>query len=326
VAITVASVIPLYNGAEFIEEAIRSVVAQTDPVDEIIVVDDGSTDNGPEIVSSLSESYPITFLRQTNSGQSSARNAAINHTSCTHVAFLDQDDVWYDNHISLLKKPFVKNKVQNLALAYGNLNQIDRAGRMILHCCLDMVPAPQPKTSLQQCLEHDLFILPSASLVLKEAIQAVGMFDERLSGYEDDDLFTRMFSATYGSIYVNRPVTKWRIYESSTSFSKRMANSRMIYFKKQLELYPDVPILELSWSRDVIGPRFMRLAHNDFVRATRARDLTTIEGAWADVEEIAPVMKRGTRRRVRLVSPIVRFLYRNRLYRRARRLAQYAIF
>ena len=325
-AITVASVIPLYNGAEFIEEAIRSVVAQTDPVDEIIVVDDGSTDNGPEIVSSLSESYPITFLRQTNSGQSSARNAAINHTSCTHVAFLDQDDVWYDNHISLLKKPFVKNKVQNLALAYGNLNQIDRAGRMILHCCLDMVPAPQPKTSLRQCLEHDLFILPSASLVLKEAIQAVGMFDERLSGYEDDDLFTRMFSATYGSIYVNRPVTKWRIYESSTSFSKRMANSRMIYFKKQLELYPDVPILELSWSRDVIGPRFMRLAHNDFVRATRARDLTTIERAWADVEEIAPVMKRGTRRRVRLVSPIVRFLYRNRLYRRARRLAQYAIF
>jgi glycosyltransferase involved in cell wall biosynthesis len=90
VVITVAAVIPLYNGGEFIEEAIRSVAAQTDPVDEIIVVNDGSTDNGPEIVRSLLNSFPITFLQQPNAGQSAARNAAINHTSCTHVAFLDQ--------------------------------------------------------------------------------------------------------------------------------------------------------------------------------------------------------------------------------------------
>jgi glycosyltransferase involved in cell wall biosynthesis len=63
VVITVAAVIPLYNGGEFIEEAIRSVAAQTDPVDEIIVVNDGSTDNGPEIVRSLLSSYLITFCR-----------------------------------------------------------------------------------------------------------------------------------------------------------------------------------------------------------------------------------------------------------------------
>ena len=255
---TVAAVIPLYNGGEFIEEAVRSVVAQTDPVDQIIVVDDGSTDNGPEIVDSLCKSFPIIFLRQPNAGQSAARNAAINHSSCTHIAFLDQDDAWYNDHISVLKGQFLNNEEHNLALVYGNLNQIDRAGRMILHSCLDMVPSPQPKTSLRQCLEHDMFILPSASLVSKDAIKTVGMFDERLSGYEDDDLFTRLFSATYGSIYINRPVTKWRLYGSSTSFSPRMARSRMIYFKKQLELYPDDPAIDLNWSREVIGPRFMR--------------------------------------------------------------------
>jgi glycosyltransferase involved in cell wall biosynthesis len=324
VVITVAAVIPLYNGAEFIEEAITSVAAQTDPVDEIIVVNDGSTDNGPEIVRSLLNSYPITVLQQPNAGQSAARNAAINHTSCTHVAFLDQDDIWYHNHISVLKKPFLKGKMPNLALVYGNLNQIDRAGRMILQRCLDVVPTPQPKTSLRQCLEHDMFIVPSACLVSKEAIKVVGMFDERLSGYEDDDLFTRMFSASYDSVYINAPVTKWRLYASSTSFSDRMAKSRMIYFRKHLELHPYDPAFELHWGRDIIGPRFMRLAHNDFVKATRSRDLAEIERAWADVEEIAPVMKIGTRRRVRLISPMVRFLYRNRLYRRARLLARYA--
>ena len=179
--ITVAAVIPLYNGAEFIEEAIRSVTAQTDPVDEIIVVNDGSTDNGPEIVRSLLNSYPMTFLQQPNAGQSAARNAAINHTSCTHVAFLDQDDIWYSNHVSVLKQPFLKSKLPNLALVYGNINQIDRAGRMVFQRFLDTVPTPQPKTTLQQCLEHDMFIVPSASLVSTEAIKAVGMFDERLS-------------------------------------------------------------------------------------------------------------------------------------------------
>ena len=322
--ITVAAVIPLYNGAEFIEEAIRSVAAQTDPVDEIIVVNDGSTDNGPEIVRSLQDSYPITFLQQSNAGQSSARNAAINHTSCTHIAFLDQDDIWYSDHISVLKKPFLKGKMPNLALVYGNLNQIDRTGRMVFQRCLDSVPTPQPKTSLQQCLEHDMFILPSASLVLKEAIKAVGMFDERLSGYEDDDLFTRMFSACYDSVYINKSVTKWRLYASSTSFSHRMARSRMIYFKKHIESYPFDPAFDTHWSRDVIGPRFMRLAYNDFVQATRFHDLAKIERAWAEVEVISSVMRSGTRRRVRFISPFVRFLYQNGLRRRARLLSQYA--
>jgi glycosyltransferase involved in cell wall biosynthesis len=324
VVITVAAVIPLYNGAAFIEEAIRSVAAQTDPVDEIIVVNDGSADNGPEIVRSLLNSYAITFLQQANGGQSSARNAAINHTSCTHVAFLDQDDIWYENHIRILKKPFLDSDTQNLALVYGNLDQIDRAGRMILRCCLDSVPTAHPKTSLRQCLEHDMFILPSASLVSKEAIKAVGMFDERLSGYEDDDLFIRMFSAAYDSVYINRAVTKWRIYGSSTSFSPRMARSRMIYFKKHVEAYPYDPAVDTHWSRDVIGPRFMRLAYNDFVQATRSRDLAKIERAWADVETIGGVMREGTQRRLRLLSPIVRFLYQNGLRRRARLLSRYA--
>ncbi len=195
---------------------------------------------------------------------------------------------------------------------------------MILHCCLDLVPSTHPKTSLRQCLERDMFILPSASLVSKDAIKAVGMFDERLSGYEDDDLFTRLFSATYDSVYVNRPVTKWRIYSSSTSFSHRMAKSRMTYFKKQLELYPDDPGIDLNWSREVIGPRFMQLVYNDFVQTTRLRDVPKMDRAWTDVETVASVMKEGTRRRVRFLSPIVRFLYKNGLRRRARLLSRRA--
>jgi GT2 family glycosyltransferase len=66
--VSIAAVIPLYNGSEFIEEAIKSVFAQTEPVDEIVVVDDGSQDDGPEIVERLTRLHPITLLRKPNGG------------------------------------------------------------------------------------------------------------------------------------------------------------------------------------------------------------------------------------------------------------------
>ena len=199
--VTVAAVIPLYNGVKFIEEAIRSVLSQTEPVDEIIVVDDGSTDDGPELVHRLSGLGPITILKKPNGGQSSARNLAIKYSRCSHIAFLDQDDAWYEDHIEILKRPFVSGSVRRLALVYGNLDHVDRAGRMLTYCILDEIPSPHPKTSIRQYLETDLFILPSASIVSRDAVLDVGLFDERLSGYEDDDLFLRMYIHGYRSVF-----------------------------------------------------------------------------------------------------------------------------
>jgi glycosyltransferase involved in cell wall biosynthesis len=323
--IDVAAVIPLYNGADFIEEAIRSVAMQTVPVDETIVVDDGSTDNGPEIVEGLSKSHQMTLLRKPNGGQSSARNFAITRTKCSHIALLDQDDIWYEDHIEQLRRPFLEDRAHNLATVYGNLDHIDKNGRMITHCYLDNISTKHPKTSLQQCLEHDLFILPSASLISNQAIKSVGLFDERLSGYEDDDLFIRMFSAGFRSIYINSAVTKWRLYSSSTSYGPIMRKSRMIYFKKLLESYPDDPVIGLSWGHDVIAPRFMRIAYDQFKEATRSRDLSILESSWAEIQEIAPAMKPGIRRHMRRVAPVIPFLYRNNFGRTARRLARYAI-
>ncbi len=323
--VSVAAVIPLYNGSKFIEEAIRSVFAQTAPVDELIVVDDGSKDDGPEIVERLSKSHPITRLRKPNGGQSSARNFAINHTHCSHIAFLDQDDVWYEDHIERLKEPFIEGKTRKLAVVYGNLDQIDRKGSMIAHNVLDLVPTPQPKTTLQQCLEHDMFMLPSASLVSKEAIEAVGFFDEGLIGYEDDDLFIRMFSAGYRSVYLKDVVTKWRIYSSSTSFSPTMARSRLAYFKKQIAAHPDDPGFGVFWTRDIIGPRFMRLVLNEFIKSTKSRDSAGLKASLADAQEIAPIMNGRTRRRMRRSAPIMRALCQAHFYGWARSMARRAM-
>jgi glycosyltransferase involved in cell wall biosynthesis len=90
-AATTSVVIALYNGAAFIAEAIESVRSQTRPVDEIIVVDDGSGDAGPDIVAAMDD---VTLLRQPNAGPSAARNAGLAQATGDYIAVLDADDLW----------------------------------------------------------------------------------------------------------------------------------------------------------------------------------------------------------------------------------------
>jgi glycosyltransferase involved in cell wall biosynthesis len=295
--ISIAAIIPLYNGAPFIRESLESVLHQTDPADEVIVVDDGSTDDGPEIVKEIAKFHSIHLISRPNGGIAACQS--------THIALLDQDDLWYEHHLAILKQPFVRGRVRNLGLVYGNLDQIDRAGRMIKHCCLDSAVS-NPKTSLLNCLMQDMFILPGAPLFTKEAFERVGRFDERLSGYEDDDLYLRMFSGGIRSVFLSRqPVTKWRVYSGSTSFSPRMAKSRMIYFHKLVETYQDDPRMNLFWARDVIAPRFYGNVRSEFIEGLRKRDRARMLQAWRDIQEVLPFMRKRTQRRMRLVSPLI---------------------
>ncbi|MDI4657613.1 glycosyltransferase family 2 protein [Xanthobacter autotrophicus] len=303
--ITVSAVIPLYNGAPFIREALDSVLSQTEPADEIIVVDDGSTDDGPAIVEELALHHPITLLRKPNGGQSSARNLAIRHTSCSHVAFLDQDDAWYEEHLEILKRPFTQGNARRLGLVYGNLDQVDRKGRLVQQCCLDENVSPQPKRSLRDCLRHDMFILPGATLASKQAMIDAGLFDERLSGYEDDDLFVRMFALGVGIVYLNVAVTRWRIYAGSTSYSPRMARSRTVYFHKLVELFPDEPRIAFFPTRDAIGPHFLGLLTGEFIAASRSGDSERLRQAWEDIQQVVSVMAPKVRRRMGWVRPII---------------------
>ncbi|MCZ2341844.1 MAG: glycosyltransferase family 2 protein [Bacteroidales bacterium] len=88
----VSVVIPCYNGAEYLAETIRSVLAQTVAVHEIIVVDDGSTDTSADLAESFG--HPVRVIRQTNQGESVARNRGIEEAISPWVAFVDADDLW----------------------------------------------------------------------------------------------------------------------------------------------------------------------------------------------------------------------------------------
>src|SRR5581483_8329043 len=240
---SIAAIIPLYNGARFIKAALESVFAQTRKPDEIIVVDDGSTDDGPAIVKAMQQDHPqIVLLTQSNGGQGAARNAGVAQAKSDLIAFLDQDDVWYPHHLAELEKRLIAPSPLPTAYAYSNLDQVDIDGRMFCHRCLDMLPPRESRRpTLMDYLSRDLMILPGASLIRKSVIEEIGGFDERLRGYEDDDLFLRIFRAGYRGIYIDEPLTKWCIHPASASFDLDMARSRLIYFEKLLVQFPDEP-------------------------------------------------------------------------------------
>lgn len=124
---TVAAVIPTYNSAHLIRRALDSVVAQTRPVDEIIVVDDGSTDNTEEVVKAYAG---VRYIRQENSGAAIARNNGIFAAQSEWIAFLDADDEWLPDKILRLTEA-----AGDYGVAYSNY-WIEESGRRTLTRCI----------------------------------------------------------------------------------------------------------------------------------------------------------------------------------------------
>lgn len=111
----VAVIIPLFNGEAWIEETLNSVYSQNQPPTKVIVVDDGSTDKSREIVTSH---FPSTrLLPNIGKGSSSARNVGIKNSDSTHLAFLDQDDLWHPSHLERLCEIFQRNPNANCVIA-----------------------------------------------------------------------------------------------------------------------------------------------------------------------------------------------------------------
>src|SRR6185312_13252601 len=248
-----------------------SVERQTLMPRELIIVDDGSTDGSGAIVEALDSDIPIRLLKKDNGGQSSARNHGIRNSTGELVALLDQDDIWYPRHLERLAGPFLENRYPPLGWTYSNLD-FTANGRIISVGYVTTVGVEHPKRSLVRCLGEDMHILPSASLISREAFDRVGGFDERLSGYEDDDLFLRLFCLGYGNVFVDEPLSQWRQHATNAGRSPRMAKSRMVYMRKLIDGFPDDQIVHHNYVRDIIAPRFAGLIIDQYRHAVAMSD------------------------------------------------------
>ncbi len=115
-------ILPVYNGAHVIGEAIESVLAQTEPDWELIIIDDGSVDHTREVLQPYAVNGKIQIIFQQNSGVSAARNAGAKRAKGAYFAFLDADDVWYPNHLAVMRDLIEKYPTAGL---YGTFTRTE---------------------------------------------------------------------------------------------------------------------------------------------------------------------------------------------------------
>ncbi len=305
----VSAILPVFNGRQFLPGAVRSVLAQSLPPCELIVVDDGSTDGSLEELASLPPApFPVRVLRQANAGQSAARNAAAREATGDYLAFLDQDDTWHPRHLEELAAPLAAD--HGVGWAYCDFDEMDLGGNLVTRAFLRARGVTHPKRTIYECVESDLMVLPSASVMRRAAFEQAGGFDEALSGYEDDDLFVRVFRLGWDHVFVDRPLLRFRIHTDSSSTSARFLDSRLRYAAKLAAILPDDPRMFRYYVSDAIAPRFFLTSLDDYVRSCSARDWEGARLALQSVNHFASLRRRSLRLRWKLL-----WIQRPRLFR-----------
>jgi glycosyltransferase involved in cell wall biosynthesis len=219
---SIAVVIPMYNGATHLRKAIESVLAQTMPPQEIILIDDGSRDDSLAIA----QSYPgLRVISQKNAGVSATRNRGVSMTSAAWIAFLDQDDYWAPNKLERqIETIRASPEIDVCVVGKRNVAQVGTTDEYrILEA-----DYPPPSQKVASELYRRLRFPPSCVLIRRTALLEVGGFVPVATPCEDWDLWLRMEQA--GAIFAScrEPLTFYRCHtEMVSSNGPRMYQGEM---------------------------------------------------------------------------------------------------
>ncbi len=210
----VSVLIPAFNAERFIAQTLRSATAQTWPRTEIIVVDDGSTDETLAVARRFA-SRQVSIVTQKNRGAAAARNAAFDLSQGEYIQWLDADDVLAPDKIATQLGAVNDSSTKRTLLsgAWGHfLYRVRRA---------KFVPSPlwadlTPLEWLLRKMEHDTYMQTATWLVSRELTETAGPWDTRLLGDDDGEYFCRVLSASDGIHFVNNARTYYRISGSGS--------------------------------------------------------------------------------------------------------------
>ncbi|MCL4352877.1 MAG: glycosyltransferase [Patescibacteria group bacterium] len=230
-------VIPVYNGQDYIIQAIESVNKQTYKPNKIIVVDDGSTDKTPALIKRLRKSNQTLFyLRKRRGGPSSARNVGIKYSNAEFIAFLDADDVWESAKLEKQIKLFKNSDNQNLGVVYCNYADIDQDGNNLINfSSFPLDRTIRGNISRQLSSGNKVAGSDSAVLVKRECLERVGYFDENLQTCEDWDLWLRI-AKYYQFDFVDKILVYLRRHPASLQKNKmKMLLGEVKFTNKRIE-------------------------------------------------------------------------------------------
>jgi hypothetical protein len=271
----VSVVIPTFNRAQQVQAALKSVLTQTYPEFEVIVVDDGSTDGTGEAIQRLisqqgSNSKRIRYFFQANQGQSAARNKGIVEGCGDWIAFLDSDDVWLPEKLEWQVRAIEEFKDKCCA-CITDARLVDNLGKNTTAFRESRKPwqetlgmDPEASGALARC--RDPFWV-STLLVRTDVVKEIGSFDTDISYAEDHDFLFRLSLATT-FCYVNKPLAQLDRSKSPQGFNCRP------WDKVEVRLRGTQSMLEKWLKLDAKLPQE--------VRRRLVQDLRHVHSAWTN--------------------------------------------
>lgn len=275
----VSVIIPVYNAGPYLEDTLRSVLAQTLPPVEILAIDDGSTDR-TALILAAHQARGVTVLhhpQRINRGMSESRNLGVRHATGEHLAFLDADDRWHPDTLRQLAQAM---HTSGAGVAVAHVRAIDPQGQPLYTFPLPTLPADQ--TALRRALFLDNSIqCPSQVLIRRALFDQVGGFDstwgDRYPGVEDVDLWIRLAAVTPFAL-VPEPLVDYRRHpqQASTANARRMWQQAMRYVAASSAR--GVP---LEWRRKRAAVVSYRLAQCDRADGRPLRAIARLAAAAA---------------------------------------------
>ncbi len=229
----VSVIVPAYNAAAFLRDALESVLRQTYADWEVVVVDDGSTDRTPAVIEEIMPAFHgrLRCIQQENRGTAAARNAAIAASSGELIALLDADDIWLEKRLEAGVR--VLDDRPEAGLVHARVVRIDRDGKICGNA-----PSP-PEKDLSGRIAHHIYarrahLLAPTVLFRRVCLDAAGNFDEdpQIRSTEDRDLWFRM-ARLFDIAYLNEVVAQYRVLPESLSHDwERARISQMRFLEK----------------------------------------------------------------------------------------------
>ncbi|MCF7907812.1 MAG: glycosyltransferase [Candidatus Omnitrophica bacterium] len=201
-------IIPAYNKADLTVKAIDSVLQQTYNNIEIIVVDDGSTDETKKLISSVKDKSKVKYIYKDNGGACSARNLGIKVSQAQYIGFLDCDDMYLPQKVELSLAYLEDNP--DIGFVHTAAYFIDENDTILRQF------SPKISTKVGKIKDNLVlrnFICPSTTIIRKSCIDEVGYFDESIFTPADWDMWLRL-TEKFKASYIDIPLTMYRVSDS----------------------------------------------------------------------------------------------------------------
>jgi len=273
----VSVVIPSYNAARFVADAVQSVLAQTYPNLEVLVIDDGSTDDTRQVMEQFASDARVNYHYQTNRGESGARNTGIRLARGEFIAYCDADDLWEPRKLEV-QIPCFDGRPE-LGVVYTNVIHVDANNQP-----METYQTMRHNGRISAKLLMENFVTGAASIIRKKYFDLVGGYDESLRTCQDYDMWLRL-SAVCEFFYLDVVTYRYRQWPGQISRNELMQfeNStiaREKFIKANPELARAADLAEL-WAGTYAGRGLAKMrwdksrvdAFRDIFRALTYRPL-----------------------------------------------------